>query len=139
VRHPLREQLERHVTIETGVAREIDLAHPPGAQWAEDLVGTQTGARIQPHARQCKPGGTAETMRARDGTPGAGAAAYRQRKFAALRGWIACRAVLFARRVRKHRGFVTLDEMIALRDRGEDAPEGAVAADARWPRARAAG
>ena len=49
LREKLRQHLDRDVAIELGVPGAIDLAHPPGAQGGDDLVGAQAAARLQTH------------------------------------------------------------------------------------------
>jgi hypothetical protein len=46
----LGQHLDGHGAVEAGVPRPVHLAHPPGPQGAEDLVGTQAGTRTQGHA-----------------------------------------------------------------------------------------
>src|SRR4029453_7022865 len=46
----LGEDLDRDRAGETGVLRAVYLAHAPGPQWSEDLVGAETGARGEGHA-----------------------------------------------------------------------------------------
>ncbi len=45
----LGEDLEGDVALETGVAGAVNLAHPPGPEGAQDLVGTETAARRERH------------------------------------------------------------------------------------------
>ncbi len=40
----LRQDLDRDRAIEPRVLRLVDLAHSPGADWREDLVGTEAGS-----------------------------------------------------------------------------------------------
>jgi hypothetical protein len=46
-----RQYFDRDVPIELGIARAIDLAHPAGADGAEDLVRTEPGSDRQRHGR----------------------------------------------------------------------------------------
>src|SRR5262249_58732064 len=46
-RETLRQHLDRNLASEPGVPRAVDLAHPARAERAEDLVGTEAGARRQ--------------------------------------------------------------------------------------------
>ena len=44
-----RQDLERHIPPKTGITSAIHLAHAPGANQADDLVGAQPGAWNQLH------------------------------------------------------------------------------------------
>ena len=46
----LRENLERHVAIQLGVARAIDFPHAARANQSDDFVGTQFGSDRKCHA-----------------------------------------------------------------------------------------
>jgi len=55
-RHPIgvrgvrpRQHLERHVALEPGVARPVDLTHPAGADRGEHRVVTERGAGLEGH------------------------------------------------------------------------------------------
>ena len=47
-----RSDLERHVAIERGVTRPIDLAHAARAEKLEDLIRTERIARVQDAPRE---------------------------------------------------------------------------------------
>jgi len=44
-----RQRLDRHLALEARVAREVNLAHPAGAQQAEDLVGSDARSDFEGH------------------------------------------------------------------------------------------
>ena len=44
-----RQDLQRDVALQLGVARAIHLAHPAGPEGAEDLVDADAGARFNGH------------------------------------------------------------------------------------------
>src|SRR5262245_26870203 len=48
-RHTLGQHLDGDVTTEPNVAGAIDLAHAPGADWAEDLVAAKSGSCGERH------------------------------------------------------------------------------------------
>ena len=45
----VRQDLQRNVALQPGVARAIDLAHAAGADGADDFVGTESGTRSKGH------------------------------------------------------------------------------------------
>jgi len=47
------EHLDRHVTLQLGVGRAVDLPHPALAQRGGDLVGAETNAGAECHSRPC--------------------------------------------------------------------------------------
>ena len=53
VAEPVRDDLDRHVATELRVARAIDLAHAPGADKREDLVGAKASAGCQGQKVRC--------------------------------------------------------------------------------------
>ena len=50
-RDAVGQHLDRDLAVEPGVASAIDLAHTAGAEWLEDLVGSETGAGGERHPR----------------------------------------------------------------------------------------
>ena len=50
-RHCLRHDFDRDVAIQPRVARAIDLAHAPGAERSDDLVGAEACADRKRHVR----------------------------------------------------------------------------------------
>ena len=54
VRERLRQNLERHVSVELGISRSIHLIHAVFADLGGDRVGAESGADIEGHgARFC--------------------------------------------------------------------------------------
>jgi len=45
----LRQHLQRHVALQPGVPRAIDLTHPAVDQWVNDLIPTQPIASLEHH------------------------------------------------------------------------------------------
>ena len=45
----LGQHLDRHVALEPGVAGAVDLPHPAGAEWADDLVRAEAMAGLEAH------------------------------------------------------------------------------------------
>jgi hypothetical protein len=60
----LRQDLDRHLAAEAGVARPPDLAHAAGAERADDLVAAEARARRQPPGRARRHAGHPPGLRA---------------------------------------------------------------------------